>query len=566
MAGFGAVGKSAMRLSYLIANADASLAQLTDDSLLAQLLAKGGDVSDYNDNTDSLEALSDAIGAISTADPFLASVGGALNDAAAAGAVTDADTAMAYVKQLVTANINGTYGLSALQVLLAAIPTTAMRGTDSAYLASVGGALDTAAAAGAVTDADTAMAYIKQIVTYTEDPAGTTQNVPQFTGTIAYADAGQADNTGDGLSPENAKQTINAAIAVAGVGGAVTIKAGTYAEDVVMSYAAQELWCEIGTIFDGTGTCLTISGGDCYVRGYLKITPAADQQGVAITTLGGNVLDDVRVVGAASAGGFDIDTTQNTLNRCKCSGIKTGGKAFDIGASASVLRDCSTAGTTTSYGFYVDGTSLLRGVLVNCTSAGHQTSGFYLDEISGMTVLNCSSGASDGKWRDIDNANVWSNFSYSDEVFKEIDMTDATAAFDLFTITGIVEIEFLHGHVKEPTNAELGNCLFRVHGTDGPTNANLTTATACTSLPAGSLIAKIADASVALSVSSSAAPFVVENTNFRDPRVSAIVGADNSGTTTIQFFSDDSAGNKDGKIHFHCKWRPVSDNGFVAAA
>ena len=70
MAGFGAVGKSAMRLSYLIANADGTMAQLTDDSLLAQLLAKGGDVSDYNDNTDSLEALSDAIGAISTADPF----------------------------------------------------------------------------------------------------------------------------------------------------------------------------------------------------------------------------------------------------------------------------------------------------------------------------------------------------------------------------------------------------------------------------------------------------------------------------------------------------------------
>jgi len=42
MAGFGAVGKSAMRLSYLIANADASMVQLTDDSLLAQLLSIDG--------------------------------------------------------------------------------------------------------------------------------------------------------------------------------------------------------------------------------------------------------------------------------------------------------------------------------------------------------------------------------------------------------------------------------------------------------------------------------------------------------------------------------------------
>jgi hypothetical protein len=86
-----------------------------------------------------------------TDNAFLASVGGALNDAAAEGAVTDADTAMAYIKQLVTA--------------IQLIPTTAMRGTDSAFLASVGGALNDAAAEGAVTDADTAMAYIKQLVT-----------------------------------------------------------------------------------------------------------------------------------------------------------------------------------------------------------------------------------------------------------------------------------------------------------------------------------------------------------------------------------------------------------------
>jgi len=59
---------------------------------------------------------------------------------------------------------NVTYGLSALQTDIAAIPTT-MVGTDLAFLASVGGALDDAAAAGAVTDADTAMAYIKQLVT-----------------------------------------------------------------------------------------------------------------------------------------------------------------------------------------------------------------------------------------------------------------------------------------------------------------------------------------------------------------------------------------------------------------
>lgn len=121
---------------------------------------------------------------------FKAAVGGVLTDAAAAGAVTETDTMMAYVKQLVTGQLQ--------------IPTTAMRGTDAAFLAAVGGvltdvaskttdtataiallryivsvvdtaalasvlgALDTAAASGAVTDSDLVMAYIKQLVTRVE--------------------------------------------------------------------------------------------------------------------------------------------------------------------------------------------------------------------------------------------------------------------------------------------------------------------------------------------------------------------------------------------------------------
>lgn len=55
--------------------------------------------------------------------------------------------------------------IAAIKAVADAIPTTAMRGTDNAALASVLGALADAAAEGAVTDVDTAMAYIKQLVT-----------------------------------------------------------------------------------------------------------------------------------------------------------------------------------------------------------------------------------------------------------------------------------------------------------------------------------------------------------------------------------------------------------------
>ena len=51
-----------------------------------------------------------------------------------------------------------------LDLLLDAIPTTAMRGTDNAALASVLGALADAAAAGDPTSADTLMQYLKQVV------------------------------------------------------------------------------------------------------------------------------------------------------------------------------------------------------------------------------------------------------------------------------------------------------------------------------------------------------------------------------------------------------------------
>ena len=58
---------------------------------------------------------------------------------------------------------NGVDGLSALKTLIDAIPTT-MVGTNNAFLASVGGAIDDAAAAGEVTTADTLMQYLKQLI------------------------------------------------------------------------------------------------------------------------------------------------------------------------------------------------------------------------------------------------------------------------------------------------------------------------------------------------------------------------------------------------------------------
>jgi len=338
-----------------------------------------------------------------TTNAFLASVGGALNDTAAAGVVTDVDTAMAYIKQLVTA--------------IQLIPTTAMRGTDSAALASVLGALDDAIASGDVTDVDTLMAYMKQAVTDTETLSTHTQ---LFTGAVFYVDAEVADDTEDGTTPRKAKKTINAAIGAASVyGDAIIVKAGTYVEDVVMSKANMEMYFEKGAILDGTGTCLTVSGGYCKVVGPVLITPAADQIGVVIDTLGSNDFYKMKVIGAASAGGFDIDTALNDFHDCRVGGVKADAKAWDIGGSSNVLNSCSTNGTTTSYGYYVHGAgALVRGKLSGCTSTGHQTSGYYLDNITGMTVVDCSSGAGDGAREDVNDANAWCGYCFDQDVVK----------------------------------------------------------------------------------------------------------------------------------------------------
>lgn len=90
------------------------------------------------DGLDQINAEVDA--ALSDYGAALASVLGALNAATASGAVDDATVAMGYLKQIVTAILNGTYGLAALQTLLAAItaagPTLTQMNTAHALLAT----------------------------------------------------------------------------------------------------------------------------------------------------------------------------------------------------------------------------------------------------------------------------------------------------------------------------------------------------------------------------------------------------------------------------------------------
>jgi len=228
-----------------------------------------------------------------------------------------------------------------------------------------------------------------------------------FTGDVYYVDAAQADDTGSGLSPEAAKETVTAAIAAAAAGDAISIKAGVYAENIVLNKNSVELWCEIGTIFAGdAGVPLTISGNYCKVEGKLTVMPTGGQIGMLVSGID-NVISDTKV--KLGAVGFHVTGTGNLFRRC-AAGLQTT-TGWDLDGDQTRLYDCNTVGNTTTVGYNISNGADI-GVLYNCTSVGHETAGFNIDaDCNYWTIKDCSSGGNDGARIDAGNANFWANFS-----------------------------------------------------------------------------------------------------------------------------------------------------------
>ena len=227
-----------------------------------------------------------------------------------------------------------------------------------------------------------------------------------FTGLVYYVDAAAADNTGSGLSPETAKQSPNAMIAAAAAGDAINIKAGVYAENIVLNKNSVELWCEIGAIFAGdAGIPLTISGSYCKVEGRLTVMPTA-QIGVLISGIQNVVIDTKVRLGTV---GYHVTGAGNLLSKC-AAGLQTT-CGYDLDGDQTRLYDCNTVGNDTTIGYNIsDGADI--GVLYNCTSVGHETAGYNVDTgCNYWTIKDCSSGGGDGARIDAGAHNMWSNFS-----------------------------------------------------------------------------------------------------------------------------------------------------------
>ena len=391
-----------------------------------------------------------------------------------------------------------------------------------------------------------------------------TLNIPQFAGELYYVDGSHTDDTGSGLTPDTAKKTIGAAIAAAAAGDAITIKAGIYTEiNLNLNKAGMELWFEIGSLIQpATGTALTISGASCAIKGMAKIIPASGQIGVLVSGTECHI-EHIKV----STGGTGFQITGGGATIVNCAADSQTITAYDIRVGQVRLTDCKTMGVGATYGYLISN-SADTGVLDHCTSVGHTTSGFYTSTgSSGWTILNCSSGAGDGRWTDVDSVNVWANFQYDDDLYSEstLDANNTTKSYNLFRIYGTVRVMEVQGHVETVLSANHTNCFIDLYdGSSVPLSKNTTLT--LNAAPEGSFILRDSDATIILDYSDSTNAFISENSNYRTPGTEVVVGEKGDHTATyIRFTHTTTDAPSSGEIHWHIKWAPLTEDGFVVA-
>lgn len=408
-------------------------------------------------------------------------------------------------------------------------------------------------------------------------------HIPLFTGSVWYVDAGQADDTGAGTSPETAKKTIGAAISAASAGDAIVVGAGTYTEtglDLDKNYV--EMWFEIGAVIDPpSGTALTVSGNYCRVtcrEGALRINPATDQTGVLVT---GNFcyLAEIRVScfdtdEATSADiGYDIQGDGADLRQCRCASPDVA--AFKIQGDKCKLDECCTGGGTagaaySSIGFWITN-SCTKARLRECASQGHGTAGFQIDAGCTDAVLyHCSQGGGDGRWVDVEHVGVWSGFEYDDQIFSTTTFAGIPTTYNIFKVTGAVRVGDIYGVVTTAipnTSSSVHLELYSSGGTVAITDSD--GAPDIDQFVEGAVVLRNADATEPLDYGDpNGTPVVIENTggSFFNPsaKTSIDLVADAGADTYIRL--NMTAALASGAIQWHCHWEPLSDDGFLEAA
>ena len=383
-------------------------------------------------------------------------------------------------------------------------------------------------------------------------------HIPRFAGNVLYVD-GSVSVSSDGKTPATPFKTIGEAISALSVGDAITIKAGTYTETGLnLNVDACEIWFEIGVIIaPATGTCFTISGDYCKTQGMHTITGVSGEIGKLIS--GDSCYCEY---GTISGGGTGLKVTGSNFTGFKYACGNQTAVGFDLQGDKCRIDQGTTVGLGASYGYKIN-TGADIGVLRNCTSVGHETSGFYIDTLSAdWTILGCSSGAGDGKWRDIDDNSIWSNFQYAKTKHKEITLNN-THEYNLFKITGAIEITEIFGHVTTILVGANTDVFLQLFSSASNSEITLDSGTSLGTAVVGTVVMKTEDPGKKITFFDGAGVGVDKGT---DPKKKAVIlNADPLNDTFIRW---SCIGDNDtsGVIHFHVTWRPLTDNGFLEVA
>ncbi len=385
------------------------------------------------------------------------------------------------------------------------------------------------------------------------------QHIPSYGGEIWFVNGIDGSDGNSGQEPDQAFLTIGKAILTMSSGDAINISAGMYTElNLDLNCNSCEMWFEIGAVITpASGTALTISGNYCKLKGEHLIIPAALAIGLKVP--GSNCsVSNTKVIGGAI--GFQV--TGAGLYAVDVAAGQQTSIAYDLQGIQGRIRHGATVGIGNTIGYKISN-GADTGVLENCTSTGHATSGFYIDTGSAnWTLKNCSSGGGDGKWIDVDNSNVWSNFTYAGEVHAHSVFVPGVTEFNLFKVIGGVRIVDIQGHVETVIPGVASVMYLQLYSVGGTVDITDAPGVQISGAVVGGLFVRNEDSTNKLDKADpNGTPAAAESTNFRDPKTSMDLVKDNTNDTYVRVVL--SVAQASGEIHWHCHWEPLTEDGIL---
>ena len=386
-------------------------------------------------------------------------------------------------------------------------------------------------------------------------------HVAPYNGDIWFVSSLHGSDTNTGKEVCKAFKTIGKAIIAMSAGDAISLGAGIYTEiDLDLSKDYTEMWFEIGAIIaPATGSALTsaliVSGDYCKIKGNHIITPIALSTGI---TVSGNeaVISDGKVSGGAN--GITVTGLGATF-KDYVAGLQTA-ISWDIQGPQGRYFECGTVGVGgATYGFKIGAVAV--GILRSCTSSGHGTSGFYVGTgATGWTIINCSTGGSDGKWVDVDDTTVWSGFTYPETKYKRLTLNNSHT-YDIFKITGVVEVQEIYGHVTTDLVGANTSVHLNFHSASADIVITNAAGTDIGAAVEGTILMKADTLGSAIKVFPGGT--LIAGISANSDKKPVGLGAYPLETSTIQW---KAAGDTSGVIDWHVVWRPLTEDGFLEPA